>query len=584
MRRAFVAVVTESRATREAFLARLPGRRNPGADAFTVDEIGSLLIATCGLRRIRALNDDALVLGRVATKRGGPVPEILDAIREKGSTAIPQRFVESCWGGYVAFLASVDGQVDIWRAPLGDLPCYCRRVGDAFFVSSSPRLLAACAGRPLSVDRDALVRHLAFAHLRFSQTCLESLEELPGGQCMTVATGSARCSTLWSPWSWTQRDQLIFDHDEAAASLLATARGCVAACAEPGKKILLKLSGGLDSSIVAACLAHEGRPFRALTLVTDDPSGDERSYARMVAGHLGVALIERRRDPTHVDLSRSPARDLARPSIPLFRQESERIACGEADRAGLSLLMDGGGGDNVFCSLQSASPVADCLLIHEGRRHVHRTISSLAEIAHVNMAEVLRAGVRRAFRRSHDYRWPLERSYLSPAALATLAALPGHPWLRAPRKTLPGRAAHVALLAAGQSYVEGLDPEASMPLVAPLLAQPLVELCLRIPSWLWFDQGLSRAIARTAFAVDLPAAIVRRRSKGSPDAFVAQLFERHASRIRDDLIDGEMAAMGLLDRAALIRALDGDAPMHEGELQRIMTLYDAELWCQAWAG
>jgi asparagine synthase (glutamine-hydrolysing) len=123
-----------------------------------------------------------------------------------------------------------------------------------------------------------------------------------------------------------------------------------------------------------------------------------------------------------------------------------------------------------------------------------------------------------------------------------------------------------------------------MPLVAPLLAQPLVELCLRIPSWLWFDQGLSRAIARTAFAVDLPAAIVRRRSKGSPDAFVAQLFERHASRIRDDLIDGEMAAMGLLDRAALIRALDGDAPMHEGELQRIMTLYDAELWCQAWAG
>jgi asparagine synthase (glutamine-hydrolysing) len=584
MRRAYVGVITASREARDAFRARLPERRDPRIVTFSVDQIGNLLIATRGLQQVRARADSALVLGRVATRGGGAPAEILEAAEVEEPAGIARRFVERCWGGYVAFFASEGGRVDIWRAPFGDLPCYYRRERDAVFVASSPRLLSVCAARPLRVDRHFLVRHLAVPHLRFPETCLEGVDEVPGGQGLAIVGGTETRSTLWSPWTWTRRDRLIFDREEAASNLLSTARECVASCAEPDRAILLKLSGGLDSSVVASCLAHAGIPFRALNLVTDDASGDERSYARMVAGRLGAALVECRRDPSRVNLARSPARDLARPSIPLFRQESERIAFAEARRAGLSLLMDGGGGDNVFCSLQSASPVADCLLVRQGRRHLGRTISSLAEIAHVSMAEVLCAGVRRVLRRSRDYRWPLVRSYLSADASASLAALQAHPWLRAPRRTLPGSASHVALLAAAQSYVEGLDPEAAVPLVAPLLAQPLVELCLRIPSWLWFDEGLNRAVTRHGFARDLPAAIVRRRFKGSPDAFVAQLFEHHAGRIREDLVDGELVALGLLDRAALLRTLEPGVLLREGDLQRIMSLYDAEIWSRGWSG
>jgi asparagine synthase (glutamine-hydrolysing) len=584
MRRSYVGVITATREARDAFRARLPERGDPRIVPFSVAQIGNLLIATRGLQQVRARADRALVLGRVTT-RGGSVPaEILEAAGEEEPARIARRFVERCWGGYMAFFASEGRRVDIWRAPFGDLPCYYRRERDAVFIASSPRLLAACVARPLRVDRHFLVRHLAVPYLRFPETCLEGVEEVPGGQGLAVVAGRETRSTLWSPWTWTRRDRLIFDREEAAANLLATTRACVASCAEPGRAILLKLSGGLDSSIVAACLAHAGVPFRALTLVTDDASGDERSYARMVADHLGAELVECRRDPSHVDLALSPARDLARPSTPLFRQESERIACAEAGRAGLSLLMDGGGGDNVFCSLQSASPVADCLLMRQGRRHLGRTISSLAEIAHVSVAEVLCAGVRRVLRRSRDHRWPLVCSYLSADASASLAAIPAHPWLRAPRGTLPGSAAHVALLAAAQSYVEGLDPEAAVPLVTPLLAQPLVELCLRIPSWLWFEEGLNRAVARHGFARDLPGAIVRRRSKGSPDAFVAQLFEHNAGRIREDLVDGELFALGLLDRTALMRTLEPGVLLGEGELQRIMSLYDAEIWSRGWSG
>src|SRR3546814_1569831 len=60
--------------------------------------------------------------------------------------------------------------------------------------------------------------------------------------------------------------------------------------------MLLLLSGGVDSSIVAACLAHAGCAFDCLTLVTANPSGDERSYARLAAESVGAALVERMRE------------------------------------------------------------------------------------------------------------------------------------------------------------------------------------------------------------------------------------------------------------------------------------------------
>ncbi len=582
MPRAFVGIVSQSHNVRQNFRRRLLefGKR-PG-EPFVFDEIGPLVIASRGLERMLVGGDNGLVLGRVAATTSGSVAQAIDGNGGATPGSFAQRFIETRWGGYVAAFVSPEGQVGIWRAPLGDLPCYFNRTGGDLIVASSPRLIAHCAARPARIDQDALTRHLSFAHQRLPVTCLEDIEELPGGQCLTVMARSVSLEILWSPWIWTERERAIVNPEEAASRLRATAQACVAACAYSHTGILLKLSGGLDSSIVAACLAQAGLRFRALTLVTDEATGDERRYARMVSAHFGVELIEVRRDPARVDLSRSPAGDLARPSIPLFRQESERIAADAARGAGLPLLMDGGGGDNVFCSLQSASPVADCLLSLGGWRRLGATVSSVAEVAQVSIAQVVRAAVRRAARRSRDHRWPVERSFLSHDALVRLPAKPAHPWLRAPQGTLPGRAAHVALIAAGQSYVEGLDPEREPHLAVPLLAQPLVELCLRIPSWLWFEQGLSRAIARRAFADELPAAIVRRRSKGTPDSFVAQVFERNRVRICDELLGGELAGLGLLDRAALARVLDSRRPLGDRYLQRIMTLYDAEIWCRAW--
>ena len=581
MLRGFVAIVSRSNAARREFYMQLRALGKGAADGFALDEIGPLLIASRGLARMRLGPDRGLVLGRVAAAIGSPT-QPTDTAEGDEPAEIAQHFIRNGWGSYIAAFVSRSGQLTLWRAPLGDLPCYIQRLGGDLLLASSPRLLAPLAAKPLRICRKALTRHLAFTHLRAQDTCLEGVEELAGGQCLTGSAKGFQRRTIWSPWIATGKPP-VADPGEAAARLRAVARQCVADSARAHGGVLLKLSGGLDSSIVAACLAQAGIPFRALTLVTDDPAGDERRYARMVARHLGVELIEARRNPDRIDPSLSPAHDLPRPSIPLFRQESDNIAAETAEACGLALVMDGGGGDNVFCSLQSASPVADCLLSRAGWRHCAATAASLAEIAQVSVPAVLRAAIARAVRSSRSYRWPLQHDFLSRDVRASLLARPPHAWLQAPPGALPGRAAHVALIAAAQSYVEGLDPGCDPPLAVPLLAQPLLELCLRIPSWLWFERGLNRAVARRAFADELPDAILLRRSKGSTDSFLAQIFELHQHRIRDELLGGALRSLHLIDMPALLTLFASGRPLADGELQRIMALYDAEIWCRAWS-
>src|SRR3546814_15687375 len=58
------------------------------------------------------------------------------------------------------------------------------------------------------------------------------------------------------------------------------------------------------------------------------------------------------------------------------------------------------------------------------------------------------------------------------------------------------------------------------PQITPLLSQPIVELCLSIPTWQWVRGGRDRAVARAAVADLLPALIAQRRTKGGQTGFL----------------------------------------------------------------
>jgi len=147
---------------------------------------------------------------------------------------------------------------------------------------------------------------------------------------------------------------------------------------------------------------------------------------------------------------------------------------------------------------------------------------------------------------------------------------------------LPGRAVHIAGLVRAHPTLES-DRSRIAPVINPLLSQPIVEACLAIPSWQWREGGRDRAMARTAFAERLPAAIVERRVKGTPDPFCSEIVRRRRDELRERLMDGQLAAHGILDPGAIEEALRPGRPTASEQNVRLLELVNVEAWATAWS-
>lgn len=557
---------------------RLLARRALIAGLVEVRETAQLLILTEPGMTLIDLGDVGVLIGDLfraagATRQEAMDPSACNQVRRSRG----QHLIDTCWGGYVAFLDNgPTGIVDVVRAPLGALPCLHTSRAGITAVASDVALLAMTGLATPCVDWTALALHLKAGELRHRATCLADIYEVRGGERLRATGGISTTDILWSPWCFTGQDQRIDDPVEAACQVRDMTRSCVGARV-PNRALVL-LSGGLDSSIVAASLAHAEREFTCLNVVTANPTGDERREARQVADRLARPLLERFRRIAHVDLTRSSAAALPRPVARSFEQDSRAIADAVAREIGASIVIDGGGGDNVFCSLQSAAPVADCLI---GRRGAGfwKTAREIGRLAETDLWTVAWRGWARSRRRDRGYRWRADRRFLSATMIEAGGDGADHPWLEAPEEALPGKAAHIAILAAAQGLAEDGDLQGSC---SVLVAQPLIETCVRIPSWMWFDRGCNRAVARHAFAPELPTDIAWRRTKGTPDSFVVELFEANRPLIATLLLDGTLAAHGLLEVAAVATALDDARPTMGHDYVRLMQLVDAEVWARGW--
>ncbi|WP_072893098.1 asparagine synthase-related protein [Sphingobium sp. YR657] len=484
------------------------------------------------------------------------------------------------WGGYVS--AIVQGSsLRIMRDPSGALPCYWAQSGAAAFLASDVELLIAAATiRPI-LDIAALARFLYWDGLPVGETTWTGVRELLPGFGMVLGSIDPAPSPRWSPWDHVQPEPLE-GSDRKAERLEGTVRRCTAAWASMHSRILVSVSGGLDSSIVVACLAAADIDASCLTMFTQDPSGDERVYARSLCEKAGLRLTESEFTLDAVDVDRALGSHLPRPIGRAQDQAYENahleVACAE----GANAFFTGNGGDNVFGYSQSAAAIADRALREGASLGLARTVQDVC--AHVGCGpwQAMRAALRIA-RRPRSYRWQPNPTFLSPELCETLhGQFVGHPWLTAPADALPGKAAHIAALLRTQMNLEpGRSRHA--PVVNPLLSQPIVELSLAIQSWEWRAGGRDRALARDAFADALPREIVARKGKGTPDPFCAALIRHNRDRIRARLMDGRLAAMGLMDRTALETALRDNRMSRGLETVRLLQLINVEAWLEAWA-
>nr|WP_246331920.1 asparagine synthase C-terminal domain-containing protein [Sphingomonas chungangi] len=484
--------------------------------------------------------------------------------------------VDRLWGHYIAILPAPRGRGNLLlRSPMGALGCYFVLRESCLLASNDPALLQQAMAVKLEVDWVGVAAHLLVAPVRPDQTALAGVTELTGGDMLRAGKGEFSRHHVWSPWQFATRDQEPSNAEsDHLRSVISESIQCQASRFD---NILLTLSGGLDSSIVAASLKAAKSNFSAVTFTTTDASGDEHFYAEQVCTHLETRLYKRHRNVDGVDVSKSHASHLPRPLARSFSQESSRIMSTLARELGVDAFFGGGAGDNVFGYQTSVAPLVDRVR-REGLRAGAQTASDLAAMTQVSVPAIWRKAVARLIGRRNSFRLPFNAALLMPDVVADGIERCKHDWLEPHATALPGQAGQVALLHFALNYLEGFDHERAMPNVFPLLSQPIVELCLSIPSWAWFGGGWNRVPARHAFRDQLPSDIIWRQSKGMPDSFAVEIFERYFETMRDMLLNGHLAREQIVVRSEVESAFRRCRIPRGSEFWRLMALVDVEAW------
>jgi asparagine synthase (glutamine-hydrolysing) len=526
------------------------------------------LYGTANLPRRALRAGRGIVIGSLFDKFGRSAPDLLGT-RERMFD--PKTLLSDFWGAYVAVVESPEG-LSLLRDPSGGLACYAASRDGRHYFTSEPRLLTDCGIVEPAIDWTMVLEALVRRDRRPRTTCLSGITELGPGLLLSLA-GSARKETLvWDAASVARRAQ----GDGTVESLREALTFTLGAWGRSSERPLVEVSGGLDSSIVAAGIAASNPQTSLITFAPSPGDPDELPYARALAEHLGIPLHIARPDIADVDVGRSLAAGLPRPTARAFTQSADALSLARARSIGADAFFSGGGGDDVFGYLRSVAPVIDRFRA-EGARAAATTALDIARMNHATLWEVLAHLLERAWRRP-----PLiDRLDARLMASDSVDQLP-QPAPSLPSTALPpGKARHVEGIVTIHNYLEGHHRASFAPLLSPLLSQPIVEACLAVSSWRWCEGGRNRAAARAAFADRLPKVIVERRSKGSFDAFCARLLDRNRERILSMLIDGSLAAHGLLDKAAVTGALRHPSPP-AGIVSRVLTLVDVESWASAW--
>lgn len=562
-----------------AELVRRFSSRTGLALVFSNQRVAALADASC---RCLLVADAGCVLGWLFHRHG--LARQISCFSEKEAASIAesegQVLLSTFWGGYVAAISGPDC-VRILRDPSGNFPCYYFRSAPFTIFASDAELLVKGGATGVSIDCDAIGRQLHRAFVPAPVTALRGISELLAGFALRLPASVERQQPCWSPWDYVMDRRE--NGEKVAERLSRLVEQNVQAWASTHTRVLLSISGGLDSSIIAACLAKAPAEIVCLTMFTDDPSGDERVYARALCDHLGFQLIERAYRLEDVDICEALAANLPRPKDRTQAIAHERVHCAVASEIGADAFMTGNGGDNVFGYSQSAAPIADRYLSDGFGQGVLASLFDVCRQTGCSMFDALR----QAWRLAHDlrsYRVRPNALFLHSDLIAVLDPREfEHPWLDAPADALPGKAAHVATILRAQP---NLEPSGGTryAVLNPLMSQPIIEACLAIPTWEWRAGGRDRSLARRAFAEALPPIVLNRRIKGTPSRFAARLLDHFRARIRERLLDGRLAAHRIIDTVAVEKALAGERPVPDLERVRILELVNAEAWIDHWTG
>jgi asparagine synthase (glutamine-hydrolysing) len=555
-----------------------------------INEDGSVMVVVNGeIYNHAALRRDLQAKGHAFRSQSDSevVAHLYEEVGDRTPELLRGMFAFAVWDGRRRRLL-------LARDRFGEKPLYYARAGDSFLFASEIGALLADERIGRDVDLAALDAYLALQYVPHPGTIFSDIQKLSPGCLLQVEPGQApRVRPYYNLADSARRLPAPATEAEAIASIRSAVEEAVESRLMSDVPLGAFLSGGVDSSIVVACMARRSsRPVKTFAVGFTDAGATELPYARLVAERYRTDHHELMVDPDMTALLPSVMRHHGEPfgdtsAIPT------RYLC-EMTRKDVVVALSGDAGDEIFGGYRRYvwAHVADLL-----RRLPAPIRAALTAIMRAAPGGRLRS-VRRYARaieqgeaagylefighfqqdeRTALYTPDLARRFHNDQTAERFAALLG---------AMPEGASVDRLGALDiQTYlpddiltkVDIASMTHGLEARAPLVDHPVVELGVRLPATAKLRHLEGKALFKQAFADLLPAAILSRGKRGFALPTRHWLGGKLHAFARETLLSASARSRGLFQPKAVEALLDRHRA-GEDHGERIWNLLALEVW------
>ena len=487
------------------------------------------------------------------------------------------------------------GSVLLARDRMGIKPLHYAIDGRRLVFASELKALLRDPALRREVDPVALDQYLAYEFVPSPRSIVRGIAKLQPAHTLvwSVADGTHRLRRYWSPELRLGDDRLNLD--EEGERLRAVLRESVRKELIADVPLGVFLSGGIDSSAVAAMMTQLGGDVKSFSVGFADRSFDESGYARQVARHLGTEHRELTLEPEMLlgliprlpDLLDEPLGDAS--IIPTY-------LLSEFTRRHVKVALGGDGGDELFAGYPTlqAHRLAGYYLraprvLREGLVEplVRRLPVSRDNLSFDFRAKRFVAGAGYPVAERHQ-RWmgsfaPEERAALLSPEIRQSVDAPPQP---SPWRGRENGALNQVLLMDMRLYLENdilvkLDRASMMASLegrVPLLNNDFVEYATHLPLNMKLRGLRSKFLLKRALRGLLPETILNRPKKGFgiPVAhwFRGPLKEQMLSVLSPERI----ASKGFFEPRAVAELIADHLDGRRDNRKQLWTLFAFELW------
>jgi asparagine synthase (glutamine-hydrolysing) len=485
------------------------------------------------------------------------------------------------------------GTLHLVRDRFGEKPLYYALVdGQLLFASEAPALLCHPALRDAGPDRLAAYQLLLFEYLPGDSSGWHGINKLEPGTILSFARGRVTLARYWRPPPIAGAPRV--EESEAVDRLERLLRQSIRRRVVADVPVGIFLSGGLDSSLLAALAAEAAPGLKAFSVRVGGTGFDETREAALVAGQIGLAHeIVELGDADLVEACDAIAERLGEPLADSSLLPSYLVC--RAARHSMTVALGGDGADELFAgypnfAVQRFAPAMRFVPPGVGRL-VHSAVEALPRHDSYMNWQFLMGQLANGFGAAcarQSFLW------MAPFGEHSLTRL----WRRS---ALPQGAASVAFTAiddaateaAGNSAVEMLlrqflvtylpddilakTDRASMlnglELRAPFLDRDFAEYAIGLPTQLKLNGGVRKYILKRVAARYLPAEIVHRRKHGFAVPIGALIRGLLWERCRDVLLSAANPVAAWFERPQIERLLAEHGSGRHDHGKKLWALY-----------